>query len=172
MTLLYSMVMFRACGYRLMEPARSCKCCCSGPVASLKRTTIFTCSDSFALLSLSYFESSNSHSMKDSSKLFVLNVGLRSFFLFSTGMEDREGNCLYISKLLACLHCLHIVAAAPVVMLIRMPYVFQVCSRSHLCLLVFVVLWMLLLLLLLNLHRPFLLLLPLPFVASHCTPGP
>ena len=59
-------------------PAKSCKCCCKGPVVSLRSTAILTASGSVDPLSRSNLVSSNSHVANDSSKFLLSNVGLRS----------------------------------------------------------------------------------------------
>ena len=61
-----------------VDPDRSCRCCCRGPVVSLGSTAIFTESGSCCPSSRSNLESSNSHVANDSSKMFVSNVGFSS----------------------------------------------------------------------------------------------
>ena len=61
----------------------------------------------------------------DSSKLFLSNVGFNNLVkcpmdLVPNGMEKRMHNCRYISKPIVCWYCLQTVAAAPVVVLMRM----------------------------------------------------
>ena len=107
-------------------PERSCRCCCSGPVVSLGRTAIFTASGSCCPLSLSNLCNSNSHVAKDCSNLLLSNLGLSSLVRCpmdlvpsGSGIAKRMHSCLYISKPIVCC-CLHTVAAAPVVVLMRM----------------------------------------------------
>ena len=61
----------------------------------------------------------------DSSKLLLSKVGFNNLVkcpmdLVPNGMEKRMHSCLYISKPIVCWYCLHTVAAAPVVVLMRM----------------------------------------------------
>ena len=72
------MIVVLTSAYVGVVPAKSCRCCCKGPVVSLRSTAILTVSGSVAPLSRSNLESSNSHVAKDSSKFLLSNVGLRS----------------------------------------------------------------------------------------------
>ena len=72
------MIVSFTCRYAGLDPERSRKCCCRGPVVLLRSTAIFTESGSCCPLSRSNLESSNSHVANDSSKLFVSNVGFSS----------------------------------------------------------------------------------------------
>ena len=102
----YSRMSSRMSAYRCMAPARSCRYCCSGPLVSLSSIAILMLSGIGAWLSLSYLAISNSHIVKDSSNLFSLNCGFKSFVRYPTlrvrsGMEKRlcsspclETNCL------------------------------------------------------------------------------
>ena len=108
----------------VLKAVVDCRCCCSGPLVSLSNTAIFTESGSVCPLSRSNRCSSNSHVEDDSSKLFLSNVGFNNLVkcpmdLVPNGMEKRMHSCRCISKPIVW-YCLHTVAAAPVVVLMRM----------------------------------------------------
>ena len=110
--------------YRCMAPARSCRYCCSGPLVSLSSIAILMLSGIGTWLSLSYLAISNSHVVKDSSNLFSLNCGFKSFVRYPTlrvpsGIEKRLCSCLHVSRPTACsVCCLQRTAACPWQMLI------------------------------------------------------
>ena len=74
------------------------------------------------------------HVENDSSKLLLSNFGLSSrvrcpIDLVPSGIENRMQSCLYISKPIVCWYCRQTVAAAPVVVLMRM-YLKSVLRRT------------------------------------------
>ena len=113
--------------YVVAFPACSCRCCCSGPFASLSSIAILTACGSSVSLSCSCLVSWNSHVVKLSSNFCSSSCGLRNLVRYPTLLAPKwygvsQCSSCHVSKPLPRMFCLQIVDAGPSRALTKMSF--------------------------------------------------